>query len=137
MKKSFFVILLCVFSMSTQAADTLFVKETRIPVLIERKDNVLIYMRIDAHTSTVLNDISLRLGKSVRLSDIESLKLYYAGTEAFQDIKKNRFAPVDYISSHTPGGTLAANSSYSILKSQLRQPKQFVTFYINQIVSGT
>ena len=27
---------------------------------------------------------------------------------------KNRFAPVEYISSHRPGATLAANPSYSI-----------------------
>ena len=132
MKKSILVISLFLFSLETFAADTLFVKETRVPVLIERKDNVLFYMRIDAQTSTVLNEISLRFGKSVRLSEIESLKLYYAGTEAFQDIKKNRFAPVDYISSHTPGGTLAANSSYSILKLQVSRPKQFVTFGVNQ-----
>ena len=132
MKKSILVILLFLFSVEIFAADTLFVKETRVPVLIERKDNVLFYMRIDAQTSTVLNEISLRFGKSVRLSEIESLKLYYAGTEAFQDIKKNRFAPVDYISSHTPGGTLAANSSYSILKLQVSRPKQFVTFGVNQ-----
>jgi len=132
MKKSILVILLFLFSLETFAADTLFVKEARVPVLIERKDNVLFYMRIDAQTSTVLNEISLRFGKSVRLSEIESLKLYYAGTEAFQDIKKNRFAPVDYISSHTPGGTLAANSSYSILKSQVSRSKQLVTFGVNQ-----
>ena len=132
MKKSILVILLFLFSLETFAADTLFVKEARVPVLIERKDNVLFYMRIDAQTSTVLNEISLRFGKSVRLSEIESLKLYYAGTEAFQDIKKNRFAPVDYISSHTPGGTLAANSSYSILKLQVSRPKQLVTFGVNQ-----
>jgi len=132
MKKNIFLILSLLFSFAAQAADTLFVKETRIPILIERKDNVLLYLRLDARTNTVLNDITLRFGNSVRLSDIESVKLYYAGTEALQDMNKNRFAPVDYISSHTPGGTLAANPSYSIFKSQVAQPKQLVIFDVNQ-----
>lgn len=132
MKKNIFIILSIVYSLATQAADTLYVKETRIPILVERNDNILFYLRMDAKSSMVLNDISIRFGNSVQLSDIESIKLYYAGTEALQDINKNRFAPVDYISSHTPGGTLTANTSYSILKSQVNHPKQSVTFTANQ-----
>lgn len=109
-----------------RAADTLFIRETRIPLLIERKDNILFYLRLDAKESQTLNDVVLKLGKGVNLSEIESVKLYYSGTEASQDRDKKRFAPVGYISSHTPGNTLAANSSYSILKSEVKNPKNEV-----------
>lgn len=115
-----------------QAADTIFVRETRIPVLIERQDNVLFYFRLDAKESKTLNDVVLNLGKEVNLSEIQSIKLYYGGTEAFQDRGKKRFAPVEYISSHTPGKTLAANPSYSIKKSEVRNPGNRVVLKGNQ-----
>lgn len=105
-----------------QAADTIFVRETRIPILIERQDNVLFYLRLDAKESQTLNDVVLNLGEGVNLSEIQSIKLYYGGTEALQDSGKKRFAPVRYISSNTPGKTLAANPSYSIKKSEVTNP---------------
>ena len=105
-----------------QAADTIFVRETRIPILIERQDNVLFYLRLDAKESQTLNDVVLNLGEGVNLSEIQSIKLYYGGTEALQDSGKKRFAPVGYISSNTPGKTLAANPSYSIKKSEVTNP---------------
>ena len=80
-----------------QAADTIFVRETRIPILIERQDNVLFYLRLDAKESQTLNDVVLNLGEGVNLSEIQSIKLYYGGTEALQDSGKKRFAPVGYI----------------------------------------
>ena len=105
-----------------QAADTIFVRETRIPILIERQDNVLFYLRLDAKESQTLNDVVLNLGEGVNLSEIQSIKLYYGGTEALQDSGKKRFAPVGYISSNTPGKTLAANPSYSIKRSEVTNP---------------
>ena len=51
-----------------QAADTIFVRETRIPILIERQDNVLFYLRLDAKESQTLNDVVLNLGEGVNLS---------------------------------------------------------------------
>lgn len=102
-----------------KAADTVFIRETRIPILIERQDNVLFYFRLDAKESRMLNDVVLKFGKDVNLSEIQSVKLYYSGTEALQDRDKKRFAPVNYISSHTPGKTLAANPSYSIMKARV------------------
>lgn len=72
-----------------QAADTIFVRETRIPILIERQDNVLFYLRLDAKESQTLNDVVLNLGEGVNLSEIQSIKLYYGGTEALQDSGKN------------------------------------------------
>lgn len=115
-----------------RAADTIFVRETRIPILIERQDNVLFYLRLDAKESQTLNDVVLNFGKGVDLSEIQSIKLYYGGTEALQDRDKKRFSPVGYISSNTPGKTLAANPSYSIKKSEVSNPSNQVVLKGNQ-----
>lgn len=114
------------------ASDTVFVRETQIPVLIERQDNVLFMLRLNAKESRALDEVVLNFGKDVKLSDIKSVKLYYSGTEARQNYGKNLFAPVSYVSSYTPGKTLAANPSYSINKSQVDNPKQKVTLKANQ-----
>lgn len=106
-----------------RAADTIFIRETRIPILIERQDNVLFYFRLDAKESRMLNDVVLKFGKDVNLSEIQSVKLYYSGTEALQDRDKKRFSPVNYISSNMPRKTLAANPSYSIMKARVEQLK--------------
>lgn len=108
------------------ATDSIFVRETRIPILIERHDNVLFYIRLNAGENQTLDDVVLNFGKEVKLSDIQAVKLYYGGTEALQDRGKKRFAPVEYISSHKPGGTLAANPSYSIKNSQVENPENEV-----------
>lgn len=68
--------------MSAQKQDTVAVRETRIPVLIERQDNELFNLRIDATQSQVLNDVKLSFGKEVNLNEIEAVKLYYGGTES-------------------------------------------------------
>lgn len=117
---------------SLQAADTLFVRETRIPILIERQDNVLFYLRLDAKESQILNDIILAFGKETDLSKIQAVKLYYGGTEALQDVNKKRFAPVDYISSHTPNKTLAANPSYSVKKDEVKKIGNRINLKANQ-----
>ena len=102
------------YSFDVKASDTVFIHETQIPVLIERQDNVLFYIRLDAKESKILDEAVLDFSKSTNLADVQAIKLYYGGTEALQDQNKNRFAPVEYISSHRPGATLAANPSYSI-----------------------
>jgi sialidase-1 len=114
------------------AADTVFVRETQIPILIERQDNVLFLLRLNATESQTLNEVALSFGKDVNLSDIKSVKLYYSGTEARQNHDKNLFAPVAYMSNRTPGKTLAANPSYSINKSQVNNPGQKVTLSTSQ-----
>lgn len=119
----------CAFSM--KASDTVFVHQTQIPILIERQDNVLFYFRLDAKESQSMDEIVLDFSKSVNLSDIKAVKLYYGGTEALQDVDKKRFAPVDYISSHRPGGTLAAIPSYSIKCAEVSQPSSQVTLKSN------
>lgn len=118
--------------MSAQKQDTVAVRETRIPVLIERQDNELFNLRIDATQSQVLNDVKLSFGKEVNLNEIETVKLYYGGTESSERKGKTYFAPVDYIPSNTPGKTLAANPSYSILKAEVKAPKRDVVLKVDQ-----
>ena len=110
---------LCIgmISIGLQAADTVFVITPQVPILIERHDNVLAYMRLDAKETQTLENVTLTFDKEVPLSQIKAVKLYYSGTDASQDRGKKRFAPVEYISSQTPGQTLSANPSYSIKKS--------------------
>lgn len=119
MKRYLLVFILLVCILDVKASDTVYVRETQIPILVERHDNVLFYIRIDAKESKMLDEIALDLGES---ADIQAIKLYYGGTEALQDSGKNRFAPVDYISSHRPGGTLAAIPSYSIKCTEVLNP---------------
>lgn len=118
--------------MSAQKQDTVAVRETRVPVLIERQDNELFNLRIDATQSQVLNDVKLSFGKEVNLNEIEAVKLYYGGTESSERKGKTYFAPVDYIPSNTPGKTLAANPSYSILKAEVKAPKRDVVLKVDQ-----
>lgn len=132
MKKllSFLVVLSCVLGI--KAADTVFIKNPQIPILIERHDNVLCYMRINAHEAKVLDNVSVTFGQDVPLEQIKSVKLYYGGTEAIQDGGKNRFAPVEYISAHAPGKTLSVNPSYAIKKSEIVPQKNSVLLTGNQ-----
>ena len=115
-----------------RAADTIFIRETQVPVLIERVDNVLFYLRLDAKESTMLDRVVLDFGEDTELSGIQAVKLYYSGTEALQDRDKDRFAPVEYISSHIAGNTLAANSSYSIKKAEVIRPQKRLILDANQ-----
>lgn len=132
MKKllSFLVVLSCVLGI--KAADTAFIKNPQIPILIERHDNVLCYMRINAYEAKVLDNVSVTFGQDVPLEQIKSVKLYYGGTEAIQDRGKNRFAPVEYISAHAPGKTLSVNPSYAIKKSEIAPQKNSVLLTGNQ-----
>ncbi len=125
------VFILAPFKLSA-AADTVAVRETQIPVLIERQDNELFYLRIEATQSQMLNEVKLNFGKDVNLNEIEAVKLYYGGTESVERRGKSYFAPVNYISSNTPGKTLAANTSYSVLKSEVKAPKREVMLKADQ-----
>ena len=107
MRRIFYLLFLVLlgYSFDVKASDTVFIHETQIPVLIERQDNVLFYIRLDAKESKMLDEVVLDFNKSTHLADVQAIKLYYGGTEALQDQNKNRFAPVEYISSHRPGAT--------------------------------
>ena len=126
MKKLLFLCIV-MLSIGLHAADTLFVKSPQVPILIERQDNVLAYLRLNAKETRTLDNVTVSFGKDVPLSQIKTVKLYYSGTEALQDRGKGRFAPVEYISSNTPGKMLAANPSYSIKKTECGVSQNTVT----------
>lgn len=128
MKKTiFFWIALFVF-LASNAADTLMVKEPQVPILIDRQDNVLMYLRIDANKVSSLSELTFTLDKSVNLSEIKSLKLYYGGTEAVAKSDKILFAPVSYISSFNAGKTRTANPSYSVKVKEIDAIKRSIVF---------
>lgn len=118
--------------MNAQTKDTVAVFEKQIPVLLERIDNEVIDLRLVAENSKQLSEVTLELGKDVNLNEIEAIKLYYSGTESATLNGQVRFAPVDYISSHNPGKTKAANPSYSVLKDQVAPTTNKLTLKANQ-----
>ncbi len=134
MMKRFFLYLALLGATLTElyAQDTLFVKETAIPVMKERRDNILYYMRIDAKETKVLQHVKLTFAKGTRLSAIKSVRLYYGGTEARQEYEKKRMAPVEYVSFMTPEYTRRANPSYSILKAEADVRKNTVKLETTQ-----
>jgi sialidase-1 len=132
MKKLISYILFCVLVTTVSANDTVWVKEAQVPVLIDRMDNVLFRLRIDAEQNQVLDKISMKFGKDVDLSEIKSVKVYYSGTDAIQRKGQMHFAPYEYIPRDEPGKTLAANASYSVLKDQVQGPGSETTFKCKQ-----
>lgn len=139
MKKSVLVLVFVVLCMAftARAADTVRIRETQVPVLIERVDNVLFYFRVNARAGEKLNRVKLLLGKETDLSDVQALKLYYGGTRSLKENEKNVLTPIEYISSHNPGKTFAANPSYSVLKSAVEKPGREVLFDLDQkLVEG-
>lgn len=113
--------------------DSVYVRETCVPILIDRIDNELFHIRIDATKSQMLDNVHLTLGSEVNLSEIAAIKLYYGGTECIQKKDAIRFFPVNYISAYTPGKTRMANPSYSILKSmQETITKKDIVFQVKQ-----
>ena len=97
MRRIFYLLFLVLlgYSFDVKASDTVFIHETQIPVLIERQDNVLFNIRLDAKESKMLDEVVLDFSNSTNLTDVQAIKLYYGGTEALQDQNKNRFAPVE------------------------------------------
>lgn len=124
MRRLLFLFFLLPFLGVNAAPDTVKIQETQIPILLERQDNELFRLRIDARQSKVLDNVVLSLGNDVNLANIASIKLYYGGTEAVENKNRLMFAPVDYISSFTPPYIYRANPAYSILKSEIKQPHQ-------------
>lgn len=128
---SFMIVLSTLFLLPLSAMDTIQVKQTKIPVLIEREDNVLFYLRIDEANAQILSELKFQLADNVDLNEIESIKLYYGGTESVQRANEVFFSPVEYISSYSRGSTLKANPSYSIKVAELREPKSEVVLSPN------
>ena len=88
----FLIAVLSAITFAAQASDTLFVQQPQYPILIERHDNILMLMRIDAKETGTLNALTLDLGNTPR-EQIKALKLYYGGTDARQDYGKRRMKP--------------------------------------------
>ena len=126
------IIVCCLFLQNLHAQDNVSVYEPQLPILIERHDNVLFNLRIDAKENKTLSEVKLFFREGVKLDEIASVKLYYSGTEG-AGRKGIHFAPnLDYIANRLPGNTLVANPSYSILKSEDASPKNQVTFKTDQ-----
>ena len=125
------LMLLLMQAFSLRAADTLFVREKQVPVLIEREDNVLFELKITATDARKLDEIVLDFGERTALKHIRAVKLYYAGTET-RTYRQDAFHPVEYISSMDPGNTLKANPSYSILLQKVRRLRRQVTLKADQ-----
>lgn len=126
------IIVCCLFLQNLHAQDNVSVYEPQLPILIERHDNVLFNLRIDAKENKTLSEVKLFFREGVKLDEIASVKLYYSGTEG-AGRKGIHYAPnLDYIANRLPGNTLVANPSYSILKSEDVSPKNQVTFKTDQ-----
>lgn len=124
--------LVLVFLVSLQAAgqDTVFVQQVNSPLLLDRSDNVLVRLRVKVDEPSVFRGVRLALSLEgvgdVRGSTtdvVKAVRLFYAGTEAPQRASGFFMAPVGYLSSGTPGRTLAANPSYSLVQSEVKGPK--------------
>ena len=133
MRKIYIFVLLALLACpcGLQAADTLFVREKQVPILIERVDNVLYELKLTATQAQQLDELVLDFGQETALRHIRSVKLYYGGTET-RTSRQNAFRPIDYISSLDPGNTLAANPSYSVLKHKVRRPRKQVVLKADQ-----
>lgn len=131
MKKSIFYLCLLFIAQTAFGADSLYVREQQIPILIDRTDNVLLEMRIPAQKGDVLNKLSLQFGDETNLSDIKAVRLYYSGTEA-PAREGTHFSPVAYVNSFTPGKTRTANPSYSVKQDEIRTPSNTITLTSSQ-----
>ena len=125
MKKSIFYLCLLFIAQTAFAADSLYVREQQIPILIDRTDNVLLEMRIPAQKGDVLNNFTLQFGEETNLSDIKSVRLFYSGTET-PSREGTHFNPVTYVTSYTPGKTRAANPSYSVKQDEVTTPAKTI-----------
>ena len=131
MRKIFLYFSLLLFMQTAFASDSLFVRKPQIPILIDRTDNILVEMRVQAHKGDVLNKLSLQFKEGIDLNDIKALRFFYSGTEATSRQGKH-YRPVSYISSHAEGKTKAANPAYSIKQSEVTDIANVVTFTSNQ-----
>lgn len=131
MKKSIFYLCLLFIAQTAFAADSLYVREQQIPILIDRTDNVLLEMRIPAQKGDVLNKLTLQFGNETNLSDIKAIRLFYSGTEA-PAREGTHFNPVTYVTSFTPGKTRVANPSYSVKQDEVTASANTITLTSKQ-----
>ncbi len=133
MKKNIVLILvLFVLMQFTQATDSVYVQNPQIPILIDRTDNVLFRIRIPhAAKGDIMSRLTIRFGEKDNLSEIKSIRLFYAGTEA--PIRKGEhFSPVAYISSHNIRNTRSAILSYSVKQDETTSVSNIITLTTQQ-----
>lgn len=115
------------------AADTVSVWKTQIPILIERQDNMAMYLRYDAKRGgDVVNEIELEWSQPSDLRYVEAVRLYYGGTRAVASLGRNVMYPYAYMQSTLPGNTMSALPSLSVLKGEIREQKAAMRFPLNQ-----
>ena len=132
-QSSIWISVLCwLFVQHVYAQDTVAVYEPQIPILIERQDNVLFNVRVDAKQNKSLKEVKLCFDASVNLEEIAAVKLYYSGTEGAGRPGIYYSPNVDYIANRLPGNTLVANPSYSVLKSRIDSPQRELILQANQ-----
>lgn len=129
--RTLLVVALLLPTVGAKAADTLYVREKQVPVLIEREDNVLFELKITATTTQKLDEVVLDFGPETDTKHIRAVKLYYGGTET-RTGRRDAWHPIEYISSMDPGNTLRANPSYSICKTKVRRPGGHVALKAGQ-----
>lgn len=66
--KKMILALLLLSTFHAKAADTLFIKQPQVPILIERHDNVLLLMRLKATETKALDQVELDLDPSLPLN---------------------------------------------------------------------
>ncbi len=129
------IILLSLLSLSLShlhGAKTVMIKQPQIPILIDRTDNILFYLRIDAKENQVFNKVNIHIDGNFNHKDIKAIKLYYSGTESIERKNQIRYAPVSYMPRDIPGETLSANPSYSIKKDEVKPKGKEITLTANQ-----
>lgn len=115
--KSLLSLCIGMFSIGLHAADTVFVKTPQVPILIERHDNVLVYLRLDAKETKTLDNVTITFDKDCLCHKSKLLNCIME-EQKLHKTEEKRFAPVEYISSNNPGQTLSASPSYSIKRQK-------------------
>lgn len=131
-----FVFAATLLAAATAKAASPMVHSPQIPILIERTDNILLEVRIEAERGEVLNSLTVEFDGETNISNIEALRLFYGGTEG-KGRKGLHFRPMNYIPKDAPNRTLAAHPSYSVLQSEVQHPEKSVTLTSGQpLVEG-
>ena len=132
MRNTLLTTLLLLLAMPIYAADSLFVHTPKVPILIDRADNILFQMRIKANRGDVMNKIVVSFSEATDLSNIASLRLYYSGQEAPQR-KGSHFTPTDeYIPTFIAGKGRRAEKSNSVLQTETSEIAQNTTLTSKQ-----
>ncbi len=118
MKKTLLTLISILCISGAFAADTVRVNEPQTPILIDKLDNVLYQIRVDAKAGDVFNSLEIKLDESVNLKNIEAIKLYFAGAEV-PTYKGVRHAGVNYFTLGSNTNQRKASPSYSVLQSEV------------------